>query len=90
MEFAHALIDQDKANVIIEPNSNSKGFWFGGGNMVVTNTRNSPIIVPLWVSPERRPWGLNTQILMISEALEVQMLWLPGTRNSPIMVPFWV
>ncbi len=27
VEFAHALIDQDKANVIIEPNSNSKGFW---------------------------------------------------------------
>ena len=37
VEFAHALIDQDKANVIIEPNSNSKGFWFGGGNMVFHN-----------------------------------------------------
>ena len=34
-KFAHALIDQEKAQVIIEPQSNSKGFWFGGGNIIL-------------------------------------------------------
>ena len=33
-EFAHSLIDQEKAQVIIEPKSNAKGFWFGGGNII--------------------------------------------------------
>ena len=32
--FASALNDQNSAQVIIDPNSNSKGFWFGGGNII--------------------------------------------------------
>ena len=32
--FCHALIDQDRARVAVEPQDRSSGFWFGGGNMV--------------------------------------------------------
>lgn len=32
--FCHALVDQEKAHVIVEPQDRSSGFWFGGGNMV--------------------------------------------------------
>lgn len=33
-EFAQALVDQDAARVIIEPQQRASGFWFGGGNMI--------------------------------------------------------
>ncbi|MBD3674141.1 MAG: exo-alpha-sialidase [Planctomycetaceae bacterium] len=32
--LAQKLIDQDHAQVIVEPNERAFGFWFGGGNMV--------------------------------------------------------
>lgn len=32
--FCFALVDQDKARVVIEPQERATGFWFGGGNMV--------------------------------------------------------
>ncbi len=32
--LGQALIDQEKARVIVEPNERASGFWFGGGNMV--------------------------------------------------------
>ena len=38
-KFASALIDQNSAKVIIDPNSNSKGFWFGGGNIIFHNAK---------------------------------------------------
>jgi hypothetical protein len=31
--FCHALIDQQAARVIVEPQERASGFWFGGGNM---------------------------------------------------------
>ncbi len=31
--FCHALVDQQAARVIVEPQDRSSGFWFGGGNM---------------------------------------------------------
>ncbi len=31
--FAHALIDQEKARVIVAPEKAERGYWFGGGNM---------------------------------------------------------
>lgn len=34
-KFTHSLIDQEKAQVIIKPQSNAKGFWFGGGNIIL-------------------------------------------------------
>jgi hypothetical protein len=33
-----ALIDQEKARVIVEPYERSTGFWFGGGNMIRDQT----------------------------------------------------
>ena len=33
-KFAYSLIDQKKAQVIVEPQCNGKGFWFGGGNII--------------------------------------------------------
>ena len=32
--FCHALINQQNARVIVEPQDRASGFWFGGGNMV--------------------------------------------------------
>lgn len=32
--LATALVDQERARVIVPPQQNSTGFWFGGGNMV--------------------------------------------------------
>ncbi|MBT3283780.1 exo-alpha-sialidase [Candidatus Bathyarchaeota archaeon] len=31
--FGYALVNQEKARVIIEPNQRASGYWFGGGNM---------------------------------------------------------
>ena len=35
LRFGQALIDQERARVIISPNQPKSGFWFGGGNMAV-------------------------------------------------------
>ena len=32
--LGQALVDQEKARVIVPPQQNSTGFWFGGGNMI--------------------------------------------------------
>ena len=34
IELAHALVDQQEANVIVPPQASEQGFWFGGGNMI--------------------------------------------------------
>ncbi len=34
VRFAGALIDQEKAQVIVPPNKPASGYWFGGGNLV--------------------------------------------------------
>lgn len=34
ISLGKALVDQDKARVIVPPNDAARGFWFGGGNMV--------------------------------------------------------
>ena len=31
--FAAALIDQEAAHVLVEPNRRASGFWFGGGDV---------------------------------------------------------
>ncbi len=33
-KLGHALINQEKAKIIIPPMDNREGFWFGGGNMI--------------------------------------------------------
>ena len=33
--FAHRLIDQRAARIIVEPQQPASGFWFGGGNLAV-------------------------------------------------------
>jgi len=33
IEFCHALIDPEAAEVLVEPMERSSGFWFGGGNL---------------------------------------------------------
>ncbi len=32
--FGHALINQERARIIIEPQQRAGGFWFGGGNLI--------------------------------------------------------
>ncbi|MFV1995402.1 MAG: exo-alpha-sialidase [Verrucomicrobiales bacterium] len=32
--LSRALVDQDKARVLVEPQDRSSGYWFGGGNVV--------------------------------------------------------
>ncbi len=32
--FCHALVNQQAARIIVEPQDRSSGYWFGGGNMV--------------------------------------------------------
>jgi hypothetical protein len=34
--LAEALIDQNKARIIVHPNKDLPGFWFGGGNIIET------------------------------------------------------
>ena len=34
VRFGRALVDQEKARVIVPPFKPSSGFWFGGGNLV--------------------------------------------------------
>ena len=31
--LGHALVNQEKARIIVEPNQMASGYWFGGGNM---------------------------------------------------------
>ena len=33
IRFAQALIDQERAEVLVPPQKNGEGFWFGGGNL---------------------------------------------------------
>ena len=33
IQFAQALVNQEKAEVIVPPKKNEEGFWFGGGNL---------------------------------------------------------
>ncbi len=33
-QLGHALVNQEEAKVIVSPQENSTGFWFGGGNMI--------------------------------------------------------
>lgn len=33
--FARALVDQDRARVVIPPQRNEAGYWFGGGNLAI-------------------------------------------------------
>lgn len=33
-QFGQALVNQEQAKVIVPPQQNSTGFWFGGGNMI--------------------------------------------------------
>ena len=42
--LASALVDQEKARVLVEPQDRSTGFWFGGGN-VVQDPRDGSILV---------------------------------------------
>ncbi len=32
--LGHALVNQEEARIIVEPNQRASGYWFGGGNMV--------------------------------------------------------
>lgn len=34
IQFSQALINQESARVIVEPQQRDSGFWFGGGNMI--------------------------------------------------------
>ncbi|MEM1297027.1 MAG: hypothetical protein AAGH89_16800, partial [Verrucomicrobiota bacterium] len=34
IRLAKALIDQENARVLVPPQDNSTGYWFGGGNVV--------------------------------------------------------
>lgn len=36
VQLAQALINQENARVIMEPNKRESGYWFGGGNLVVS------------------------------------------------------
>ncbi len=42
--LATALVDQDNARVLVEPQDRSTGFWFGGGN-VVQDPRDGSILI---------------------------------------------
>ena len=37
LELGRRLIDQQSSKVIIEPQGNSFGYWFGGGNLCLNN-----------------------------------------------------
>lgn len=34
VRFAQALVDQEKARIVVAPKANAEGYWFGGGNLV--------------------------------------------------------
>ena len=34
IQFSTQLVNQEKARIIVPPNSQKKGYWFGGGNMI--------------------------------------------------------
>ena len=34
VSLAKALVDQDAASVLVEPQQNADGFWFGSGNLI--------------------------------------------------------
>ncbi|MED5454330.1 MAG: exo-alpha-sialidase [Verrucomicrobiota bacterium] len=37
IRLAEALVDQDNAKVLVEPQRNADGFWFGSGNIIEVN-----------------------------------------------------
>ena len=40
VKLARALVDQDKAKVLVKPQKNSEGFWFGSGNIIEIEPSN--------------------------------------------------
>jgi hypothetical protein len=34
LRFCHALVDQERARILVPPQQPTSGFWFGGGNGV--------------------------------------------------------
>jgi len=44
INFAQALINQNKARMLIEPNQPKDGYWFGGGNMIADEDDNFYLI----------------------------------------------
>ncbi|MCP4640043.1 MAG: exo-alpha-sialidase [bacterium] len=51
LRLLEALIDQDKARVIVPPNEAASGFWFGGGNVAADATGT------LWLIGRYRNFG---------------------------------
>ena len=42
VKLARALVDQDKAKVLVKPQKNADGFWFGSGNIIDCLLYTSP------------------------------------------------
>jgi len=51
MDFSSALVNQEKAKIIVPAQEPSTGFWFGGGNMITDSMGN------LYVSGRYRNFG---------------------------------
>ncbi|WP_417851206.1 exo-alpha-sialidase [Thalassoglobus sp.] len=43
-KFGQALVNQEQARVIVPPQQNSTGFWFGGGNMIESVNRDLYVV----------------------------------------------
>ena len=61
IQLAQALVDQQQAKVVVEPNDRSTGFWFGGGNMVVDAAGH------LWLAGRYRNQGDSRTGLHLGE-----------------------
>ena len=59
IEFGKALINQEKARLIINPYGNSSGFWFGGGNIVKDKKTGKIFICGRYRNPGDSRFGIS-------------------------------
>jgi hypothetical protein len=62
VRFAQALVDQERARIIVSPLEASSGFWFGGGNLV-----EHPTTGTLYLTGRYRTYGDSRTGLHVGE-----------------------
>ena len=84
VRFAEALIDQQSARVIVEPQERASGFWFGGGNMI-----ESPGGELIFVGRYRNRGDSRTGVAAGTRGLELAIFQSTNRGQSFEKVALW-
>ena len=79
-----AIVNQEKARVVVEPYERSTGFWFGGGNMI--RDRSGRVLV---VGRYRNRGDSRTGLRLGTRGLECVIWASPDGLNDYKLVRKW-